>query len=85
MPPKTTAPDEAAAQIPQMIAIIEPIVAVAAIVILYVLLVICDAFTDDAFGMKVFFGIVFGAAGLYFLVRIIHWAWVTPIPFLDKL
>jgi uncharacterized membrane protein YraQ (UPF0718 family) len=25
-----------------------------------------------------------GSAALYFLVRFAHWAWETPIPFLDR-
>jgi hypothetical protein len=57
---------------------IEPVIAFVAILILYAILIGVSHIDED-------FGVLatppLGLVGIYFLVRLVHWAWETPIPF----
>jgi len=58
---------------------LEPIIATIGMLGLFLALsMINDA--DDSFGKYAGYAI-FGIAGLYLLVRFVHWCWITPIPF----
>ena len=57
---------------------IEPVIAFVAILILYALLSGVSHIDED---LVVLAAPPLGLVGIYFLVRIIHWAWETPIPF----
>jgi len=57
----------------------EPIVAVVAILILFALLIGVGHVAEEAVPLA---AVPLGLVAIYFLVRLIHWAWETPIPFL---
>ena len=59
---------------------IEPVVAFVAILILYAILIGISWVAED---LVILAAPPLGIVAIYFLVRIIHWAWETPIPFLS--
>jgi hypothetical protein len=61
---------------------LEPIIAISVIFVLWIVAIIANAFLEDS-GMWQYFVYALLATGvLYCLVRFIHWAWETPMPFL---
>jgi hypothetical protein len=61
---------------------IEPLIAIAGLLICWIAGLICYAFAEDSLAVYIpLFAI--GGIALYCLVRLIHWAWVTPMPFVN--
>lgn len=66
-------------------AVAEPLVCLVALFILWLIGVGVAAWLESADGMLPYPVLaVIATAALYFLVRFVHWAWMTPIPFLPQ-
>jgi len=60
---------------------IEPAVAVVGIFVCWLLAIVADGLFEERGFRLYFLYAVIAAVALYFLVRFVHWAWVTPMPF----
>jgi sorbitol-specific phosphotransferase system component IIBC len=60
---------------------VEPIVAFVAVLILFALFVWLGNVAEELLPLA---AVPFGLVALYFVVRIIRWAWETPIPTWDR-
>jgi hypothetical protein len=62
--------------------ILEPVVAALGIIVCWILGMV--VYEDDMpLGRYAVLGIL-AVVALYFFVRIVHWAWLTPIPFVGR-
>jgi uncharacterized membrane protein YeaQ/YmgE (transglycosylase-associated protein family) len=60
---------------------LEAAVALAGIFPCWLLAVVADGlFEEKGFRLYLLYALI-GAAVLYFVVRFVHWAWMTPMPF----
>jgi len=63
---------------------LEPIIAVAGIIVVWFAAIIAHSFLEEVVGLWAYFVYAaFIAAALYCLIRFIHWAWYTPMPFVS--
>jgi uncharacterized membrane protein YuzA (DUF378 family) len=60
---------------------LEPAIALGALIGFFFLDVVASSLLEESLWLYVAH-FVLGAAALYCVVRIIHWAWETPIPFI---
>jgi len=58
---------------------IEAVVALAGLIVCWFLAAM--TYSDDMSLTQYAWLTIVGVFALYFLVRLVHWAWVTPIPF----
>ena len=64
---------------------LEPVIAVVATVVLVFVANIVHAFYEERGGLwDIFLYAFVGGGVLYCVVRFIHWAWVTPMPFVSQ-
>ncbi len=63
-------------------AVLEALISVAAVILCWFAIAVTP---KHDLSLKGYAGLIFlGAVAIYFIVRFVHWAWITPIPLLNR-